>query len=284
MSLTTRLIRSQCAFGVAMLLLVASGGSAQMIPLEQDRSVSGFVIVPQCLAEQSMFDEARGFGPFESTAHAVADCALASAIASSKQASSIGGAQLTAMATSTSEASAVEPNVIHSIANSLYEVVFELEEPAHYLLSGILTAEISNSNEIFAGAFVSLRNADNELLLEFAVEGDPDGEPQFEALASEGVLEPGVYAFRATAFTGVDNDVPPSVTASAFYELAFQVETVCPADLDGNGHVGPEDLALLLGNWGPVDCAGLGCPDFNQDGEVDAEDLAVVLGQWGECP
>ena len=55
-------------------------------------------------------------------------------------------------------------------------------------------------------------------------------------------------------------------------------------DLNDDGIVDAADLALLLGNWGPVDCAGSGCPDFNGDGVVDAADLAQLLGNWGPCP
>ncbi len=47
------------------------------------------------------------------------------------------------------------------------------------------------------------------------------------------------------------------------------------ADLDGDGLVGPTDLALLLGAWG-----GAGVADLNGDGTVDASDLALLLGQW----
>ena len=54
----------------------------------------------------------------------------------------------------------------------------------------------------------------------------------------------------------------------------------CPADLSGDGAVGPDDLAQLLGNWGP--CAE--CPaDFNGDGVVGPLDLAILLGAWGPC-
>ena len=54
----------------------------------------------------------------------------------------------------------------------------------------------------------------------------------------------------------------------------------CPQDLDGDGIVGPADLAQLLGSWGPCE----GCPaDFNGDGAVNAADLAQVLGAWGLC-
>ncbi|MCH8969987.1 MAG: hypothetical protein IIA66_12835, partial [Planctomycetes bacterium] len=52
-------------------------------------------------------------------------------------------------------------------------------------------------------------------------------------------------------------------------------------DLDGNCNVGPFDLALLLGNWGPcADCDD--CPaDLNGDCDVGAFDLAILLGNWG---
>lgn len=54
----------------------------------------------------------------------------------------------------------------------------------------------------------------------------------------------------------------------------------CPADLDGDGAVGPFDLAVLLGAWG----AGDGNPaDLNEDGDVGPEDLAILLGNWGPC-
>ncbi len=55
----------------------------------------------------------------------------------------------------------------------------------------------------------------------------------------------------------------------------------CPWDLDGDGIVGPADLAQVLGAWGPCE----GCPtDFNGDGMVNAADLAQLLGAWGICP
>lgn len=56
---------------------------------------------------------------------------------------------------------------------------------------------------------------------------------------------------------------------------------VCPADLNGDGNIGPLDLAALLGSWGQ--CPG--CPaDVDGDGEVGPVDLAMLLGAWGPCP
>ena len=54
-----------------------------------------------------------------------------------------------------------------------------------------------------------------------------------------------------------------------------------PPDFNGDGSVGPFDLAILLGNWGPCPDQGA-CPaDLNGDGEVNAFDLAMLLGAWG---
>jgi uncharacterized membrane protein len=52
----------------------------------------------------------------------------------------------------------------------------------------------------------------------------------------------------------------------------------CPADLNSDGQVGADDLAVLLGAWG-----GRGPADLTGDGTVGADDLAVLLGAWGAC-
>ena len=53
------------------------------------------------------------------------------------------------------------------------------------------------------------------------------------------------------------------------------------ADLNGDGMVGPSDLAILLGAWGRCpDCAN--CPaDLDADCIVGASDLAILLSNWG---
>ena len=57
-------------------------------------------------------------------------------------------------------------------------------------------------------------------------------------------------------------------------------ECECSADINGDGVVGPFDLALVLGFWGPCD----GCDmDLDGDGIVGPFDLALVLGNWGPC-
>jgi hypothetical protein len=53
-----------------------------------------------------------------------------------------------------------------------------------------------------------------------------------------------------------------------------------PGDLDGDGMVGPQDLAVVLGAWGSGQGQG-GAADINGDGVVGAEDLAALLANWG---
>jgi hypothetical protein len=49
-----------------------------------------------------------------------------------------------------------------------------------------------------------------------------------------------------------------------------------PGDLDGDGLVGPADLAILLGDWGSTGSAA----DLDGDGSVGTADLAILLGNW----
>ena len=64
-------------------------------------------------------------------------------------------------------------------------------------------------------------------------------------------------------------------------ETADVCEDDCAEDIDGDGIVGPLDLALVLGFWGPCE----GCDmDLDGDGIVGPFDLALVLGAWGPCP
>lgn len=68
---------------------------------------------------------------------------------------------------------------------------------------------------------------------------------------------------------------PLSIDMGAF-------ELHCFADLTENGAVDADDLAVLLGAWGP--CGPFLCPaDLDFDGDVGPGDLALLLGAWGPC-
>ncbi len=62
--------------------------------------------------------------------------------------------------------------------------------------------------------------------------------------------------------------------------LTLAKSVPCPGDLDGDGQVGPSDLAMMLGAWGPCKACDA---DLNASGAVDAADLAMLLGAWGAC-
>jgi hypothetical protein len=60
-----------------------------------------------------------------------------------------------------------------------------------------------------------------------------------------------------------------------------EVGAECATDLDGSAHVGSNDLALLLGTWGP--CADVRAADLDGSGAVGFNDLSLLLGSWGTC-
>ena len=56
--------------------------------------------------------------------------------------------------------------------------------------------------------------------------------------------------------------------------------TLMPGDLDGDGSVGPADLASLLSQWGECPAKAPCLPDLNDDQVVGPADLAVLLANW----
>lgn len=75
------------------------------------------------------------------------------------------------------------------------------------------------------------------------------------------------------------NDPAPQVNLEIFIATADLPPIL--GDLDGDGTVGQQDLALCLAAWGSA--GGFGTPsgaDFNGDGQVDLADLSILLGAW----
>ena len=62
------------------------------------------------------------------------------------------------------------------------------------------------------------------------------------------------------------------------YRISFRLVNTCPADLNGDGMVGGDDLGVLLGDWG-----GSGSSDLDGDGMVGGGDLGLLLSAWGIC-
>lgn len=51
-------------------------------------------------------------------------------------------------------------------------------------------------------------------------------------------------------------------------------------DLDGDGHVGPADLGLLLGHWGQCVAFAPCPPDLDGDGAAGGTDLGILPVAW----
>lgn len=59
----------------------------------------------------------------------------------------------------------------------------------------------------------------------------------------------------------------------------------CPADLNGNGTIGIEDLTILLSHFGMASGASPADGDLDSDDDVDLADLAALLAAFGTaCP
>ena len=88
-------------------------------------------------------------------------------------------------------------------------------------------------------------------------------------------------------FIGFKSDATNLVSGdtNGFRDVFFRDRgSMCVGDLDGNFIVGPFDLALLLGNWGPyAPCPPFHPADLDFDCVVGSEDLAIMLGNWGVC-
>jgi hypothetical protein len=93
------------------------------------------------------------------------------------------------------------------------------------------------------------------------------------------------------AITGIDRDVFSACLLEGYVEGCEMMDFDADSDIDGvdqaafahkscdfdgDGIVGPADLAIMLGTWGSPNAV---C-DLDGSGAVGAADLAVLLGVW----
>jgi hypothetical protein len=109
---------------------------------------------------------------------------------------------------------------------------------------------------------------------------------KFKALSSVSATEIKLlpeYTVYHTAKTIVYGGNIPGLGVTG--TLTNAIVTVVPAnisgDLDGNGFVGPSDMALLLANWGSVSF-GENPFDIDGDGIVGAGDLTILIANWNQ--
>jgi len=81
-------------------------------------------------------------------------------------------------------------------------------------------------------------------------------------------LQPG-FVFGFTDFTVRLDNIRVTRTVAAV-----------PGDVNGDGSVNAQDIAVVLSSWGPCPPKGARAADVDGDGDVDAADVAAVLSGW----
>ncbi len=280
-SLSVNIIASSLSLGLGSALLVSGPAQAATIaPISQDRYVQAFVIVPQCGDSFSDFDEAPAFNPFNSTVQAERICKAASATANAEQNSIIAGAQLEGEGTSSSQASAMEQDVIHAISVSGYEVTFSVAGASRFTLNAGLDAS-GAAPVVLSQARVRLNAVGNQAaIFEHISTPGPGGEPNPIVVEDSGELPAGEYTFRADANTVIDSTTPPNGNGNAYFQFVFGVVRI--GDVNGDGQVNIDDLLALISAWGECPQPPADCPaDLNHDGMVNVHDLLTVINHWG---
>lgn len=88
-----------------------------------------------------------------------------------------------------------------------------------------------------------------------------------------------VFVLSGTTVCGNDpGQIDGNWTDNGGNTVADECTEPCTGDLDGNGHVGIDDLLTLIGSWGSTDPG-----DVDGDGDTDVEDLLILIGAWGPC-
>jgi hypothetical protein len=102
---------------------------------------------------------------------------------------------------------------------------------------------------------------------------------------SLGSVTVGPVTVTTTAAPGSTVTLVVGMHAQSFHPCCFvEIPIVVPAnagsktpgDIDGDGVVNGNDLAMLFNNWG-----GAGATDLNGDGVTNGNDLSILLANWG---
>jgi len=93
-----------------------------------------------------------------------------------------------------------------------------------------------------------------------------------------GAYPPAVAGYPGQPFS-ISRDAADHWPVIVDFVFPAPVKTDCPADVTGDGAVGPDDLGSLLASWGQTN----GPADLDGDGSVGSGDLAILIAQWGSC-
>jgi hypothetical protein len=278
--------------GVILVVTAAPAFAAEFVPVASQRSLTNSAQV--ALTNGPVFSDfdaigADDFEPFDETLTVTAQTKVngepASATAISSQQSTIESHAIAAAGTATMQL--VSPAVVQTSGESIsfFSVAFDVEgdKPVDVALSGFVTAEPVDIGGHAQVVFHLLPQGRASIVSAAANENSPVIDLD-EAIT----LEPGRYVISIFANVALLNDesagTPSTLdAATAEYDITLNIVPVL-GDLDGDGTVGPADLAALLASWGACpgkgECAADIAPPRKGDGLVGAADLAALLANW----
>ena len=97
----------------------------------------------------------------------------------------------------------------------------------------------------------------------------------------ERTIPPSLSILRNSA-VDLGSPGPDNMFGAGRVDAVVAVGTALPPgpDLDHDGDVDPDDLLLLLAEWGPCPAEEACDADFDDDGRVGFTDLLVILANW----
>ncbi len=151
------------------------------------------------------------------------------------------------------------------IAGGLWNIPWTDEITEIVMEGGVFTSET------VTGA-MPLPMVNGELVLAEGIPTNESGQILLDELPAREILLGRIFGgLKAATASAAPSTWASNQTLEVY--LLYGVE----GDLNRDGAVGAQDLAMLLGLWGTTDDAG----DLNGDGVVGAQDLAALLGRWG---
>ncbi|MEC9372833.1 MAG: hypothetical protein VYC34_03280, partial [Planctomycetota bacterium] len=160
----------------------------------------------------------------------------------------------------------------------VYEAVeFTVPVGGGYTFESVLPPGNNNFTFLYQGGFDPNQPLVNLLDYGLGNGNAPNGTPQGTSLIEAMLFEGVTYTYVTSQFDRFNPGTTYTTTITG--PALISVTVPCPADLDGDGNVGPADLGALLGAWGTNDPAA----DLDGSGTVGSEDLGALLGSWGPC-
>ncbi|HMN95773.1 MAG TPA: hypothetical protein PKC43_05920 [Phycisphaerales bacterium] len=168
---------------------------------------------------------------------------------------------------------------IEAVRSSL-ECRFVVDCAATITFGGLLQA---SGDPVSRSSLRVLRACDDASETLFLREAVATGQGDvFTSLDAVVALGAGTYCLRVEAYAATIDLPGPNISFTAFdFSALFATgNSLCAADLNGDGAVDGADLGLLLRAW---KSALDGC-DISGDGAVGSDDLDLLLSAWGDCP